>query len=81
MTHGDLIAAVLETCRRNKLRDGYIRLVVTRGVGTLGLEPQPVQESLGDHHRGQDPALPPGALPAGHGDHHRADHAQPAQRA
>src|SRR5512135_354866 len=31
--------AVLETCRRNKIRNGYIRLVVTRGVGTLGLNP------------------------------------------
>jgi branched-chain amino acid aminotransferase len=31
--------AVVETCRKNKLRDGYIRLVVTRGVGTLGLNP------------------------------------------
>src|SRR4029450_1021614 len=28
--------AVLEPCRRNKVRDGYIRLLVTRGVGTLG---------------------------------------------
>jgi branched-chain amino acid aminotransferase len=31
--------ATVESCRRNKLRDGYIRLVVTRGVGTLGLNP------------------------------------------
>src|SRR5437660_8915947 len=31
--------AVLETCRRNKVRDAYIRLVVTRGVGGLGLNP------------------------------------------
>ena len=31
--------AMVETCRRNKMRDGYIRLVVTRGVGTLGLNP------------------------------------------
>jgi branched-chain amino acid aminotransferase len=31
--------AVLESCRKNRLRDGYIRLVVTRGVGTLGLNP------------------------------------------
>jgi branched-chain amino acid aminotransferase len=31
--------AVLETCRRNRIRDGYIRLLVTRGVGTLGLNP------------------------------------------
>jgi len=35
----DLIEATLETCRRNKIRDGYIRLVVTRGVGSLGLNP------------------------------------------
>ncbi len=34
-----MTAAVLETCRQNKVRDGYIRLVVTRGVGTLGLNP------------------------------------------
>jgi len=27
------------TCRRNRIRDGYIRLVVTRGTGTLGLDP------------------------------------------
>jgi branched-chain amino acid aminotransferase len=31
--------ATVETCRKNKIRDGYIRLVVTRGVGTLGLNP------------------------------------------
>jgi branched-chain amino acid aminotransferase len=32
-------AAVLETCRQNNLRDGYIRLVITRGKGDLGLNP------------------------------------------
>ena len=31
--------AVCETCRRNKLTSGYIRLVITRGVGDLGLSP------------------------------------------
>lgn len=31
--------AVLETIRRNGLTDGYVRLVVTRGVGNLGLNP------------------------------------------
>lgn len=31
--------AVIETCRANKLRDAYIRLVVTRGIGSLGLNP------------------------------------------
>lgn len=31
---------VLETCRRNQLQNGYIRLVVTRGTGDLGLDPR-----------------------------------------
>ena len=39
MAHADIMAAIVETCRRNRLRDGYIRLVVTRGPGTLGLNP------------------------------------------
>src|SRR3954467_15457991 len=39
MSHAELMKATVETCRRNKLRDGYIRLLVTRGVGTLGLNP------------------------------------------
>ena len=34
-----VIEATLETIRQNKLQDGYIRLVVTRGVGDLGLNP------------------------------------------
>ena len=32
--------ATLETLRANKLKDAYIRLVVTRGVGDLGLDPR-----------------------------------------
>jgi len=39
MSHAEVCAAVLATCRRNRIRDGYIRLVVTRGIGTLGLNP------------------------------------------
>jgi branched-chain amino acid aminotransferase len=39
MSHADLMRAVVEACRKNKISDGYIRLVVTRGVGTLGLSP------------------------------------------
>src|SRR5687768_10624139 len=31
--------AVVDTCRQNGIRDGYIRLLVTRGVGGLGLNP------------------------------------------
>src|SRR5512145_2934765 len=40
LSHAAMMKAVVDTCRRNKLRDGYIRLVVTRGVGTLGLNPR-----------------------------------------
>jgi branched-chain amino acid aminotransferase len=39
MTKEEGIEATLKTCRLNKLKDGYIRLVVTRGVGYLGLSP------------------------------------------
>src|SRR6266542_4232883 len=39
LSHGEIVRAVIETCRRNRIRDGYIRLVVTRGAGTLGLNP------------------------------------------
>jgi len=35
----EILEATLETIRRNDLRDGYIRLVVTRGAGDLGLSP------------------------------------------
>jgi branched-chain amino acid aminotransferase len=40
MTREKISRAVIEACRANKIRDGYIRLVVTRGVGTLGLNPR-----------------------------------------
>ena len=39
MTPQELTEAVLAACRRNRVRDGYVRLVVTRGVGSLGLNP------------------------------------------
>jgi branched-chain amino acid aminotransferase len=40
MTRQDMTKALLETIRQNHLHDGYIRLVVTRGVGNLGLNPE-----------------------------------------
>lgn len=39
LTREEMIEATLETARRNELADGYIRLVVTRGEGNLGLNP------------------------------------------
>lgn len=38
--------AILETLRRNNLRDAYIRAVVTRGVGDLGLDPDKCKEAF-----------------------------------
>lgn len=39
MSPAEMTAAVVKTCKANNLKDGYIRLVVTRGVGELGLNP------------------------------------------
>jgi branched-chain amino acid aminotransferase len=39
MSPEEMREAVNESVRTNKIDDGYIRLVVTRGAGTLGLDP------------------------------------------
>jgi branched-chain amino acid aminotransferase len=39
MSREQLARAVKDTVKANGLRDGYVRLVVTRGAGTLGLDP------------------------------------------
>jgi len=39
MGPGEMQSAVLETVKINEKKDGYIRLVVTRGEGSLGLDP------------------------------------------
>ena len=40
MTKMALIEAVIKTLKANKLKDAYIRLVITRGIGDLGLDPR-----------------------------------------
>ncbi|MEW9700114.1 branched-chain-amino-acid transaminase [Paenibacillus sp. SI8] len=40
LTYKEMQEALVETVRRNELRDGYIRLVVSRGAGDLGLDPR-----------------------------------------
>ncbi len=35
----ELAEVVLETCRKNNISDGYVRLVITRGKGDLGINP------------------------------------------
>src|SRR5512141_3228217 len=39
LTKKEMEAAVIQSLRANRLRDAYIRLIVTRGVGDLGLNP------------------------------------------
>lgn len=39
MTTGEMAQAVEKTVRANGIVDGYVRLVITRGIGTLGLNP------------------------------------------
>lgn len=38
-SHDEIAKAITDTCAANGITDGYIRLVVTRGAGTLGLNP------------------------------------------
>jgi branched-chain amino acid aminotransferase len=40
LSKDEMIQAVIETLRKNKLKDSYIRLIVTRGIGDLGLDPR-----------------------------------------
>ncbi|HOT05993.1 MAG TPA: branched-chain-amino-acid transaminase [Methanotrichaceae archaeon] len=40
MTQQEMSDAILETLRRNNLKDAYIRPIVTRGIGDLGLDPR-----------------------------------------
>jgi len=40
LTKEELRAAILQTLRENKLRDAYIRVVISRGEGDLGLDPR-----------------------------------------
>ena len=46
MAKTDLVKAVETTVAANRVTDGYIRLVVTRGVGTLGLNPFTCKQSM-----------------------------------
>lgn len=40
LTKKQLAGAVVDTLKANKITDGYIRVIVTRGVGDLGLDPR-----------------------------------------
>lgn len=40
MTQDKMTKALIDTLKKNKLKDSYIRLIVTRGIGDLGLDPR-----------------------------------------
>lgn len=40
LTKEEMVTAVIETLRKNNMNDSYIRLIVSRGVGDLGLDPR-----------------------------------------
>ncbi len=40
LTKEQMVQAVVQTLRKNKMKDSYIRLIVSRGVGDLGLDPR-----------------------------------------
>jgi len=44
LTKEEMEKAVIETLRANELKSGYVRLVVTRGEGDLGLDPRNCRE-------------------------------------
>ena len=45
LTKEEMTQAVVETLRKNKMKDAYIRLIVSRGVGDLGLDPRKCPKS------------------------------------
>ena len=40
LTREELVKAVVATLKKNNLKDAYVRLIVTRGEGDLGLDPR-----------------------------------------
>lgn len=40
LTKAEMTRAIIDTLKKNNLKDGYIRPLVTRGIGDLGLDPR-----------------------------------------
>jgi branched-chain amino acid aminotransferase len=40
LTQEQMVQTVVDTVKKNSLKDSYVRLIVTRGVGDLGLDPR-----------------------------------------
>src|SRR5437899_6971252 len=46
-TKDEIARISLETCRRNDIKEGYIRPIITRGPGDLGLDPRKCKSGPG----------------------------------
>ncbi|MDP8289616.1 MAG: branched-chain-amino-acid transaminase [Candidatus Susulua stagnicola] len=40
LTKGEMVQAMIKTIKANNLKDAYIRVIVSRGIGDLGLDPR-----------------------------------------
>jgi branched-chain amino acid aminotransferase len=40
LSEEEMVKTVVDTVKKNQLRDAYVRLIVTRGIGDLGLDPR-----------------------------------------
>ena len=80
MTKAEMTKAVNDTLAVNEIKDGYVRLVVTRGVGTLGLDPNKCAAAERHHHRRPHRALSRGVVREGADDRHRPACREPIRR-
>ena len=52
LTREQMTEAVADTVEANTKKDGYIRLIVTRGAGGLGIDPRKTDRPASHHHCG-----------------------------
>ena len=45
ITKEEMAAAIIETCKKNNLKEAYIRPIITRGIGDVGLDPRKCSKS------------------------------------
>ena len=70
MTPEAMAEAVLDACRQNQLENGYIRLIVTRGAGSLGLSPNSCENPSVIIIANEIQLYPPELYEKGDGNHH-----------
>ena len=81
MTQAEMAKAIDDTLAANGIKDGYIRLVVTRGAGTLGLDPNRCSNPQVIIITDTISLYPEELYREGAGDRHRQHAAQPSGRA